>query len=78
MDVAERTRPRWWPLGAATATILVVLWLLLFTWSGIRGSHPAYLITLVVVGLASVGWAAWAVFSTPAACSPHLPNEALA
>ncbi len=71
MDVAERTPPRWWPLGAATATFLVVLWLLLFTWSGIRGSHPAYLITLVVVGLASVGWAAWAVFSTPPERSPR-------
>jgi hypothetical protein len=71
MDVAERTPPRWFPLAAAAATCLVVVWLLVFTWSGITGSHPAYLITLVVTGLLSIGWAAWAVLSTPPTRSPR-------
>ena len=43
--------------------MLTVGWLLAFTWSGIRGSHPAYLITLIALGAAAIGWAVWAVRS---------------
>jgi hypothetical protein len=71
MDLTDRFHPRWWPLAAATATLVTVLWLLLFTWSGIRGSHPAYLIALVIVGLAAIGWAVWAMRSTAPERTPR-------
>ena len=54
---------RWWPFSCAAGTLLTVVWLLVFTWSGIRGSHPAYLITLIVLAFAAIGWATWAVRS---------------
>lgn len=59
----ERRRPRWWQLAAAIVTAWVVAWLLASTWSAIRGSHPAYLVTLVAIGLIAVGVAVWAVRS---------------
>lgn len=58
---------RWWPLSCALTTVLTVLWLLVFTWSGIRGSHPAYLVTLIVLALGALGWAVWAVHSVATA-----------
>ncbi len=49
----------------------MVLWLLLFTWSGILGSHPAYLISLIVVGLAAIAWGIWAGRSTAPERTPR-------
>lgn len=49
----------------------MVLWLLLFTWSGILGSHPAYLIALIIVGLAAIAWGFWAVRSTAPERTPR-------
>lgn len=71
MGLSRDSQPRWWPLAAATSVVLTVAWLLIFTWSGIVASHPAYLIAVVVVGIAAIGWAAWAVRSTARERTPR-------
>lgn len=52
-------RMRLWPLACGAALLAVGVWLLLTTWDGIRGSHPAYLVTLVAltgIGAVLVVW----------------------
>lgn len=58
-------QPRWWPLGVGLATVLIVGWVLATAWVGIMGSHPAYLITLVVALAFALGLIAWALRVKP-------------
>ena len=52
-----RTPPRWWPLVLSLLTELVSVTILVTHWDAIVASHPAYLVTLLVVavGAATVG-----------------------
>lgn len=56
---------RWFPLVVGSVLLLVVLWALVTEWSGILGSHPAYLLTLVLVAVVAVGMIALALLSRP-------------
>jgi len=51
--VRVRTSPRWWPLGLSILTVVVSLGILATRWSAILASHPAYLLTLIVVATAA-------------------------
>ena len=44
-----RTSPRWWRLGLSILIVVVSLGILATRWSAILASHPAYLVTLLVV-----------------------------
>lgn len=63
-DPATPRSRRWWPVGTGSAIFVVTIWILLFTWSGIRGSHPAYLIMLIMVALGSALLVTWAARSS--------------
>jgi hypothetical protein len=52
--VRRRTTPLWWRLGFSILTLLVAVGILATTWSATFASHPAYLITLLVVASAAV------------------------
>ena len=45
----RRSRPLWWKLGFSILTLLVALGILVTSWSATVNSHPAYLVTLLVV-----------------------------
>jgi hypothetical protein len=55
-----RRRRRLWPLTCAGLVLLTIVWIAVTAWSGIRGSHPAYLITLAVVAVGAIAVAVWA------------------
>lgn len=59
-------RPRWWPLSAALAVLLVTVFVFATTWSGIWGSHPAYAVTLVVAAILAIALVVWALVVGPA------------
>jgi hypothetical protein len=59
-----RRSPRWFPLVVADITLLIVGWILITAWSPIRASHPAFLITLVVLLAGSAGLTLWAILTT--------------
>jgi Alpha/beta hydrolase family len=62
--VDDRRSRRWWPFGAAGALLIAVAWAVATAWGGIRGSHPAYLVTLAMVTVGALALAAWAWRST--------------
>ena len=49
--MCRRSPPRWWRFGFAILSLVVALGILLTTWSATLASHPAYLITLLVVAV---------------------------
>jgi pimeloyl-ACP methyl ester carboxylesterase len=61
---------RWWPLAVAVVLLVVAIWAALTEWSGIRGSHPAYAITLTLVVIGAVALGAWALRSRAPTRSP--------
>jgi Alpha/beta hydrolase family len=61
----SRRSRRWWPFGAAGVLLIAVAWAFVTAWGGTRGSHPAYLITLVVITIGALGLNAWALWSRP-------------
>ncbi len=50
----DGTRPRWWRLLLATPPTVVAGGILAASWSGLRGSHPAYAATLVATAAVGV------------------------
>jgi hypothetical protein len=54
-------RPRWWPLAASIVIAAVSLWVTATGWVGIRGSHPAFAVTLAVVLAGAITLGLWAV-----------------
>jgi len=50
----RRSTPLWWRLGFSILTLVVAVGTLTTTWSATVASHPAYLITLVVVAVGAV------------------------
>ncbi len=58
-------RPRWWPIGVGAAIVLVVGWAFATAWVGIRGSSPAYLITLMSSLAVAIGLCTWALLVGP-------------
>ena len=52
--VKVRARPRWWRSGLSLVTLLVAGGILIIDWSANLASHPAYLVTLLVLIFASV------------------------
>lgn len=56
---------RWWPFATAAAVLAVVVWAFATEWTGITGSHRAYLVTLVMVVIAATATIAWAILSGP-------------
>lgn len=49
-----RRPPRWWPLVLGALCVLVVLAVLITSWSPVMAGHPAYLITLMVVAIGGI------------------------
>jgi len=49
----RRSRPLWWRLGFAILSLLVALGILVTSWNTTVNSHPAYLVTLLVVAVAA-------------------------
>jgi pimeloyl-ACP methyl ester carboxylesterase len=56
---------RWWPLAVGAAIVLVVVWAVATAWVGIRGSSPAYLLTLLLALGLAIGLIVWAVLVGP-------------
>jgi len=50
----ERSRPRWWRLALALPLTVASVACLAMSWQGIRGSHPAYGVTLLVVAVVGI------------------------
>jgi hypothetical protein len=61
------TTVAWWRTGPAAVTLLVAAAILVGRWDAIWASHPAYLITLVTVIVASLAVGLSGVLETPSA-----------
>jgi len=53
MRPARRTPPRWWLLGPSAAALVVVVVILATRWGAVTASQPAYLLTLLFIGVAA-------------------------
>jgi pimeloyl-ACP methyl ester carboxylesterase len=79
-EIARRRGVRWWPLVVSALVLLVVLWACVTEWVGITGSHPAYLVTLVLASVGAAATIAWALRTRPRPAGPlrtWLPRVAL-
>lgn len=56
---------RWWPLTAGASVSLIIVWAFATAWSGIMGSHPAYLVTLLLTAAFAAGLIVWSVRVEP-------------
>lgn len=73
--MTRRKPPRWWSLVPATVVLVVVIAILTTHFAATVASHPAYLVTLLVVGCAAAGVVLTSVVSIGAPDAAVAPSR---